>query len=129
MNKIMTNTGAAFAIVLAGAYTLGFAGDADARTMKHAPAATMSTTASTPLEQAIRASNGSDFNIVSEMQLPKQDAAFIQETTSDSQLNGIHEAIAANRSLASKLAAQNIEVKEITGADRAADGSLILYTM
>lgn len=129
MVKIIPNSGAAFAIVLAGAYALGFAGDADARSMKHTPAATMSTTASTPLERAIRTSNGSDFAVVSEMQLPKQDAAFIQETTSDAKLNGIHQAIAANRTLASKLAAQNIEVKEITGADRAADGSLILYTM
>lgn len=129
MNRIMTNTGAAFAIVLAGAYTLGIASNADAHSVKHANAAAVEATATSPLEQSIRASNGSDFAIVSEMQLPDQEAALIQETTSDSQLNGIHQAIAANRTLASKLAAQNIELKEITGAERAANGGLIFYTM
>jgi len=109
--------------------TVGSAEVANAKMSKHSEAATSSMSSASPVEAAIRASNGTDFSVIDEASLPKQDAAFIQETTSDSQLKGIQASISANPILVKKLNAQNIEVKEITGAVKAADGSFVLYTM
>lgn len=109
--------------------TVGTAEVANAKMMKHSEAATSSTTASSPLESAIRTSNGADVSVVDESSLPKQQASFIQETTSDGQLKAIQASVSANPALVKKLNAQNVEVKEITGAVKAADGSIVLYTM
>ncbi|HWU60585.1 MAG TPA: hypothetical protein VN112_01040 [Ensifer sp.] len=109
--------------------TIGSAEVANAKMTKHAEAATSDMSAASPLEAAIRASNGADFSVIDENSLPKEQAAFIQETTSDGQLQALHASISANPMLVKKLSAQNIEVKEISGATKAADGSLVLYTM
>lgn len=109
--------------------TVGSAEVANAKMTRHADMATSSVAATSPLDEALRNSNGDNFAVVDEAELPKQQAAFIQETTSDSQLQAIHASISANPVLVKKLNAQNIEVKEITGATKAADGSLVLYTM
>lgn len=127
MRNSLTAIGAmTFATLLT---TVGAAEVANARTMKHSEATTSSVSASSPVEAAIRASNGADVSVIDEASLPKQDAAFIQETTSDAQLKAIHASISANPAVVKKLNAQNIEVKEITGAVKAADGSIVLYTM
>lgn len=109
--------------------TIGSAEVANAKMTKHSEAATSSVSVSSPVEAAIRASNGADFSVVDESSLPKQQASFVQETTSDSKLQAIQASISANPALMKKLNAQNIEVKEITGAVKAADGSIVLYTM
>ena len=109
--------------------TVGSAEVANAKMSKHSEAATSSMSSASPLEAAIRASNGGDFSVMDEGLLPKEQAAFIQETTSDSQLKGIQASISANPVLVKKLNAQNIAVKNITGAVKAADGSLLFYTM
>lgn len=127
MKNSLTAIGAmTFAALLT---TIGSAEVANAKMMKHQEAATSSISGGSPVEAAIRASNGNDFAVIDEALLPKQDAAFIQETTSDGQLKAIQASIAANPVLVKKLNAQNIEVKEITGAVKAADGSIVLYTM
>lgn len=127
MRNSLTAIGAmTFAALLT---TIGSAEVANAKMMKHSEAATSTMSAASPVEAAIRASNGNDFAVIDESSLPKQDAAFIQETTSDGQLKAIQASISANPVLMKKLNAQNIEVNEITGATKAADGSIVLYTM
>lgn len=39
----------------------------------------------------------------------------------------LHEAVEANKSLAEKLKAQNVEMDNIGGAEQAADGGLTIY--
>jgi hypothetical protein len=133
MSLYKTNTGVlTLTAIVAGVVAFGLTGTADAHVMKKMAspaAATEQAPMGSPLDQAIRGSNGSDFAIISEAQLKNGDAAVIQETTSDAKLDAIHAAISANPTLAHKLTAQNVEVKEITGAVRAADGSLVFYTM
>lgn len=132
MTTTIKNAGAfTLATVAAGLAALTLAGPASAHAMKkmEAPAAAEQMPVGSPLDQAIRASHGTDFAIISEAQLRNGDAAVIQETTSDAKLAAIHASITANPQLARKITAQNVEVKEITGAARAADGSLIFYTM
>lgn len=109
--------------------TIGSAEVANAKMTKHSDAATSTMSAASPVEAAIRASNGADVAVIDEASLPRQDAAFIQETTSGGQLKAIQASISANPALMKKLSAQNVDVKEITGAVKAADGSIVLYTM
>ncbi|MCD2171643.1 hypothetical protein [Rhizobium sp. C4] len=109
--------------------TVGSAEVANAKMTKQAEAATSSMSATSPTDAAIRASNGADFLVVGVSSLPKAEAAFIKETSSESQLKAIQATISANPMLVKKLTAQNVEVKEITGATKAADGSLVFYTM
>jgi hypothetical protein len=109
--------------------TIGSAEVANAKMAKHPEAATSSMSVGSPVETAIRASNGADFSVIDEASLPREQAAFVQETTSDGQLKAIQASISANPVLVKKLNAQNVEVKEITGATKAADGSIVLYTM
>lgn len=126
--KTNKNGAVVFAMLVSGVAAVALAGPANAHSMKKmaAPAATEP---ASPLDQAIRTTKGNDFSIISEQQLRNADAAFIQETTSDAKLKAIQASILANPSLDHKITAQNVEVKEITGATRAADGGLIFYTM
>lgn len=127
MRNSLTAIGAmTFAALLT---TIGSAEVANAKMMKHSEAATSTMSAASPVEAAIRASNGTNFTLIDESSLQKAQAASIQNTTSDSELKGIQASISANPALVKKLTAQNIEVKEITGAVKAADGSIVLYTM
>ncbi|MCD2177262.1 hypothetical protein [Rhizobium sp. C1] len=135
MNTKLKNIGTlAFAALLAGTTAFGVAGAANAQPHKQKAAAATVTEQAPPagdnaIDEAIRASNGSDFAIVSQAQLSSGLSADIKSTTSASELQGIRAAISANPALASKITGQNIEIKEITGATKAADGSLVFYTM
>ncbi|HZG26966.1 hypothetical protein SAMN05421890_4421 [Ensifer adhaerens] len=129
MNINLKTVGAlAFGALLTGTAALGVAGTANAQPHKQM-AVTEQAPTGDALEQAIRASNGSDFSIVSQAQLSSGLSADIRMTTSKSELDGIRSAISANPALASKITGQNIEIKEITGATKALDGSLVFYTM
>ncbi len=130
--KIKTVGKFACTALLAGTAAFSVAAAANAQPHKHktAPAAvTEQAPVGDALEQAIRSSNGSDFAIVSQAQLTSGMSADIRATTSSSELQGIRAAISANPALASKITGQNIEIKEITGATKALDGSLVFYTM
>lgn len=122
----------AFAALLATTAALSVAGSANAQPHKQKVAATTVTEqapAGDPIDAAIRASDGTNFAIVSQAQLSSGMSADIRLNTSADELKGIRASIAANPALASQITGRNIEIKEITGARKALDGSLVLYTM
>lgn len=123
----------ALATMLAATAVLGVAGSANAQPHKHNTAAATVTeqapAAGDAIDTAIRASNGTNFSIVSQSQLSSGMSGEIRLTTSADELKGIRDSIAANPALASQITGRNIEIKEITGATKALDGSLVLYTM
>ena len=133
MNHTIKNAGAlAIAALLAATASLGVAGTANAQPHKQkaaAAAVTEQAPAGDPIDSAIRASDGTNFSIVSQAQLSSGMSSDIRLTTSADELKGIRDSIAANPALASKITGRNIEIKEITGARKAADGSLVFYTM
>ena len=134
MNKQLKHAGVlAIAAALAATASLGIASTANAQPHKQKTAAATVTeqapAAGDPIDAAIRASDGSNFAIVSQAQLSSGMSSDIRLTTSADELKGIRESIAANPALASKITGRNIEIKEITGARKAADGSLVFYTM
>lgn len=128
-NMIKTTAAITFSTLLAGVAALGVAAPANAHAMKHKMAAETAMPAGTPLDQAIRTSNGTNFSLSSEASLDSADAQILQDTTSPAKLQQIRADIASNRALVKKITAENIGVNNIVGASRAADGGLILYTM
>lgn len=133
MNHHLKNAGAlGIVALLTATASLGIAGSANAQPHKHKAAAatvTEQAPAGDPIDAAIRASDGTNFTIVSQSQLSSGMSSDIRLTTSAEELKGIRDSIAANPALASQITGSNIEIKEITGARKAADGSLVFYTM
>ena len=125
----MPNTFSAIGAMTFAAFmtTVGSAEISYAKSNKPAPETAGSVSAGSPLEQAIRASNGSDFSVVPQMGMSKSDGASVQLVTSDSQLRGIRDSISANDALMQSLGMKHVSLIDIISASRAADGSLIFY--
>ncbi len=80
------------------------------------------------IDHTVRDFKGDHFTVVDVDTLKEsnQTRLWIDEATPQ-QLSSLHSAVIANKPLAAKLKAQNIEMNNIAGAEQAADGSLTLY--
>ncbi|MCO6426289.1 hypothetical protein HR059_31385 (plasmid) [Sinorhizobium meliloti WSM1022] len=80
------------------------------------------------IEQTVRSYSGDKINVVDVSTLSEQDQTrmWVDKATPE-QRAALHEAVEANKSLAEKLKAQNVEMNNIGGAEQAADGGLTIY--
>lgn len=82
----------------------------------------------TQIEQTLRTFKGDNFNIVNVDTLNRQSQTrtWIDEATPQ-QLAALKSAVEANKPLAAKLKAHDVELNNIAGAEQAADGGLTIY--
>ncbi|WVT74425.1 hypothetical protein QM996_04765 [Sinorhizobium chiapasense] len=80
------------------------------------------------IDQTVRHFKGNHFTVVDvdTLKATSQTRTWINEAT-PKQVSALHAAIRANKPLATKLKGQNVEMNNIAGAERAADGSLTFY--
>ncbi len=82
------------------------------------------------IESTIQTLPASDFDVVRIDSLRTHDAAherFAAVSQSSPEARQLQASVIANHSLAQKLQAQNVELTNIVGAERAADGSVTFY--
>ncbi|WP_104665756.1 hypothetical protein [Ensifer adhaerens] len=106
--------------VIAALSALSFGG------VSHAASAAMNWPAE--IDHTVRDFKGDHFTVVDVDTLKEssQTRMWIDEATPQ-QLSSLHAAVNANKPLAAKLKAQNVEMNNIAGAEQAADGSLTFY--
>lgn len=80
------------------------------------------------IDRTVRDFKGDHFTVVNldTLKETNQTRIWIDEATPQ-QISSLHAAVNANKPLAAKLKAQNVEMNNIAGAEQAADGSLTLY--
>ncbi|NBB50040.1 hypothetical protein GVN24_17320 [Rhizobium sp. CRIBSB] len=82
------------------------------------------------IESTIQTMSGNDFDVVQIDSLQKGDPAqerfgTVEPTSQEARL--VQASVIANRALSQKLEAQNVELKNIVGAEQAADGGITFY--
>lgn len=82
----------------------------------------------TEIDSSVRSFKGGNFDVVNIASLNKMSEThtWIDQATPD-QVAALQSAVDANRPLAEKLKAENVEINNIIGAEQAADGSLTFY--
>ncbi|WP_112995989.1 hypothetical protein [Rhizobiales bacterium] len=80
------------------------------------------------IEQTVRSYSGDKINVVDVSTLAEQNQTrmWVEHATPE-QRAALLEAVKANKSLAEKLKAQNVEMDNIGGAEQATDGGLTIY--
>ncbi|NRP71033.1 hypothetical protein ILFOPFJJ_01916 [Ensifer psoraleae] len=80
------------------------------------------------IDQTVRNFRGDNFRIVDADTLNRMNETRARiDAETPQQLADLHAAVGANRALAAKLKARDVEMNNIAGAAQAADGSLTLY--
>ncbi|MDK1489124.1 hypothetical protein QN219_03470 [Sinorhizobium sp. 7-81] len=80
------------------------------------------------IDQTVRNFKGDNFSIVDVDTLNRMNAIRARiDAETPQQLQALHAAVSANRALAAKLKARDVEMNNIAGAAQATDGSLTLY--
>lgn len=82
------------------------------------------------IESTIQALSPTDFNVIRLDALKRHDAAherFAAVSATSEEARLVQASVIANRPLAQKLQAQNVELTNIVGAEKAADGDVTFY--